>query len=376
MYNKKKLNIYTKKITNKMSEKKRGVLLQAIYFGIDSVVKVLVEDEDVDIQNFPEAHMLAKSLGRLDLLKDEQPADVSVTSKPYFGGRENNARRLDDEPVVVSVVSGTTKPFVGDLEMKVYVNGLKDWAEQMNSMIKDALKKSSIDFDDYVRILNYSKEKPKGNATFITTDKKKFKFDDDYSLVINPDGWLTNKSIEMFIEGQKDIKSNATKKWWSVNIGVLTQHAFDLSNDSVVIPDTMYNELKNDIVFFVLHKGVHWGLIAFYPKFNTMVHYDSLGVPPGIVGQNAFYAAHTFLLRGNYMIANLEDIILIEAQEIMQSNGSDCGAFVCYYIGQLIEKGPIARKGDFHEIFFDKTSSELRDHVATTMLVGVKKIKI
>lgn len=333
-----------------MSEKKRGVLLQAIHFGIDSVVKVLIEDEDVDIQNFPEAYALAKSIGRMDLLEN-------------------------DEPTVVSVVSGTSKPFVGDLELKVDVNGLQKWAKAMNSMIKDALGKRSIDFDDYMNILEYSKKKPVGYATFITTDNKNFDFE-DYSLVIKPDGWLTNKSIEMYIEGIKDIKNTATKRWWSVNIGVLTQHAFELSNDSVVFPDTMDDELKNDIVFFVLHKGVHWGLIAFYPKFNTMVHYDSLNMKPVIVAQDAFYAAYTFLVRGKYIVADFDDIEKVNAADggQMQSNGSDCGVFVCYYIGQLLENGPIKTKGEYYEIFVDKTSSELREHVATTMLVGVTKI--
>ena len=98
-----------------------------------------------------------------------------------------------------------------------------------------------------------------------------------------------------------------------------------------------------DIVFFPIHlaSSKHWALIVVDPKHKQVVYYDSLHGNGTVLMKKIrnFFQARFHKQTGNTS-ADSEWTLLNEANVPLQTNGIDCGVFVCQMAERLSRRSP------------------------------------
>ncbi|XP_068001300.1 sentrin-specific protease 2-like isoform X1 [Melanerpes formicivorus] len=91
---------------------------------------------------------------------------------------------------------------------------------------------------------------------------------------------------------------------------------------------------QQDLIFVPIHLRVHWALVVIDVRRKTIKYYDSMGQKGDKICQTLFqYLREESHEKRNLELASSEwTLRSMESHEIpQQSNGSDCGVFVCKY---------------------------------------------
>ncbi|XP_064021138.1 sentrin-specific protease 2-like isoform X2 [Pogoniulus pusillus] len=91
---------------------------------------------------------------------------------------------------------------------------------------------------------------------------------------------------------------------------------------------------QQDLIFVPIHLRVHWALVVVDVRRKTIRYYDSMAKSGDKICQTLFqYLREESLEKRNLELASSEwTLRSMESHEIpQQSNGSDCGVFVCKY---------------------------------------------
>ncbi|NXG50996.1 SENP2 protease, partial [Psilopogon haemacephalus] len=91
---------------------------------------------------------------------------------------------------------------------------------------------------------------------------------------------------------------------------------------------------QQDLIFVPIHLRVHWALVVIDVRRKTIKYYDSMGQRGDKICQTLFqYLREESHEKRNVELASSEwTLRSMESHEIpQQSNGSDCGVFVCKY---------------------------------------------